>query len=167
MASLKIVELSSADVFEDMVRVHQSHRPDIPAGRILWMKHDRYRRLLAARGSHNNVRGQAAIDLKTRRELHIPKYGEVAEITFERASWAWAIVWACSASNPIARIASWLGLVSVALGLLGVALGVLSLWLTLAQPGAKERPPPSPSACTSSMAPIPPTGEARCPPNSK
>ena len=154
MPSLKIVELSSADVFEDMVRVHQSHRPEVPAGRILWMKHGRRRRLLAARGSHHNTVGQAAIDLKTRRELRIPRYGEVVEITFEKANWAWSVVWACTASNPIARIAAWLGVVSVMLGLLGVALGVWSLYLSWPDVAASEASTPATTTCTLPAAPI-------------
>ena len=129
---LTVTELKTEDVFLDMARVHQSHRPRISAGQILKVRFGRKSCLLVARGARANQRGSLSIDLKTRRALGIPAYGEEVDLTLSKANAFEDLVWGWRASEPISRIAVRLGLISVLLGLLGVGLGIWSVLLTLA-----------------------------------
>ena len=157
---LKVIELRTADVFQDMVRVHRIHRPAIPAGRIFRVRHVTKSVLLVARGARANQRNTFAIDLKTRQALGIPRYGEDVEVTFSNANPVDELVWGWRASEPVSRIASRLGLLSVVLGAIGAVLGAWSLWLTMsapptsrAMPGAEAEYPSTSPPPPSSLAP--------------
>jgi hypothetical protein len=125
---LKVIELMTADVFQDMVRVHQKHRPNVPAGRICRMTCGQKSVLVVARGARHNRPNSAAIDLRTRNRLGLSSYGQEIEVSFERANSIDEMLWGWSASEPVSRIATRLGVLSLALGVLGTALGVIAVF---------------------------------------
>lgn len=127
-SKLKIVELRTADVFQDMVRVHHKHRPNVPAGRVCKMSSNGKSVLLVARGARRNQPHSVAVDLRTRNRLGISSYDHEIEVNFEPASWFDEVVWGWHASEPISRIATRLGAISLFLGLLGAVLGAVSLF---------------------------------------
>lgn len=128
---LNVTELRLSDVFLDMVRVHQSHRPGIPAGKICRVRHGSKSVLLVARGARANQRTSVSVDLKTRKALGISKFGEEADVTFHRATLWDEMVWGWHTSEPATRIAFRLGAISLILGLVGIILGAWSAWLTV------------------------------------
>jgi hypothetical protein len=97
---LKVTELKTEDVFLDIVRVHQSHRPGISAGQILKVRCGEHSRLLVARGARANQRGSLSIDVKTRRGLGIAAYGEEVEVTISKANSFENLMWGWKASEP-------------------------------------------------------------------
>ena len=128
MAKLTIVELKTADVFQDMVRVHYKHRHNLPAGQICRVLCNGRSVLLVARGARHNLPNSFAVDLRTRNCLGISSYGQEVEVSFERTRFLDEVCWGLRASEPISRIATRLGVLSVGLGALGVALGAISLF---------------------------------------
>lgn len=126
---LTIVELRTADVFQDMVRVHQKHRPGVPAGRICRMKCGGKSVLVVARGARHNQLRSAAIDLRTRNLLGLTAYGQEVAVSFEAANLLDEMAWGWHASEPISRVATRLGVVSLALGTLSLLLGVVGVVL--------------------------------------
>ncbi|MBI1777817.1 MAG: hypothetical protein HYR63_20950 [Proteobacteria bacterium] len=54
------------------------------------------------------------------------KLGHEYEFDIRAASIIGQIWWACTVADPGARIAAWLGVLSVVLGLIGVILGILA-----------------------------------------
>lgn len=128
LPKLTIVELRTTDVFQDMVRVHQTHRRDVPAGRICRVTRGSNSVLLVARGAPHSQPKSFAVDLRTRNRLGIASYGQQVEVYFERATWLDEIIWGWRASEPISRIATRLGVISLGLGILGAVLGAISLF---------------------------------------
>jgi hypothetical protein len=53
------------------------------------------------------------------------------------------IYWACTVADRGARIAAWIGVISVVLGILGAILGALGLWISLHPLLAAMPSPPS------------------------
>lgn len=131
--TLTVIELTTADVFQDMARVHLKHRQGIPAGSLFRLSHGTCSAMLVARGARANRRGCIAIDLKTRNKLGIGAYNEPVELTLAKANIFDALIWGWHASEPIARIAVRLGVLSLVLGALGLGFGVWSVVLTLNQ----------------------------------
>lgn len=124
---LKIIELRTADVFQGMVRVHRKHRRDVPAGRVCKMSCNGKSVLLVARGARRNQPDSVAVDLRTRNRLGISSYDHEVEVDFKPANWLDEVLWGWHASEPISRIATRLGAISLFLGLLGAVLGTVSL----------------------------------------
>lgn len=128
MPELTIIELKTADVFQDMVRVHRRHRPNVPAGRVCKVTCNGKSVLMVARGARRNQTNTFAVDLRTRNRLGISSYGQQFEVSFRQANWFDEVRWGWHASEPISRIATRLGGISLLLGFLGAVLGGISLF---------------------------------------
>lgn len=127
---LTVKQVDKEDVFGDLARVHTSHRPDIRAGYICRIRVNERSILAVARNSKGNETGTIALDDALRTRLQV-KEREAYTFTITKAG-AWdQFIWAWSASDPVNRVASRLGALSVGLGVLGLLLGILSLYLTL------------------------------------
>jgi hypothetical protein len=127
---LEVKQADSADVFQDMVRVHHSYRPKIAAGRICCVQANGEKIRATARNTTANETGVIYLDNVMRKKLRV-KDGESAEFTISKGSVWDEFVWAWTASDPVSRIGSRLAVLSVCLGLLGFALGVISIWLSV------------------------------------
>jgi hypothetical protein len=125
--NLTIVQLESDEFFEDMVRVHHEHRPNIGAGQICKITCGSRSAMAVARGAKSNSRDTIAVSGKTRKSLGISAFNESVTIEISEAGLLDQIIWGCRASDPIARIATQLGLLSLILGMLGVVLGIVSI----------------------------------------
>jgi hypothetical protein len=118
------------DIFGDMVRVHQKHRPFSRAGQVIAIRHGKHRMLAVARGALKNSADTISLDQRSREKLDV-KPREEAEFIFESATSIDQFRWAWRATNAMPRVAARLGILSVILGGVGLLLGALSLWLTL------------------------------------
>ena len=127
---LLVKQADREDIFGDLARLHTSHRPGILAGSICRISVGSASVLAVARNSKSNETGTISLDDALRTRLKI-KDGESYEFKIVPAGLWDQFNWAWSASNPVNRIASRLGVLSVALGLLGLLLGILSVWLSV------------------------------------
>lgn len=127
MVMLRVIELKTDDVFQDMVRVHQKHRRQIPAGRVCKVRCNGKSITMVARGARRNQTEAFAIDLRSRNRLGISSYGQVVDVEFEQGNWFDELRWGWQASEPISRLAARLGIISLALGLLSLVLGAIPL----------------------------------------
>ena len=123
---LTVKSLSRDDVFGDMVRIHQSHRPGTRAGDVIvvWARGRHVRAL--ARGAPANNKTAIYLDMSTRGRLGV-RLGEEVEFDITEADFMDEMLWALSATDAMPRIAARLGVLSFVLGLLGLVLGLISL----------------------------------------
>lgn len=124
---LTVRQIEREDVFHDMARLHLSHRPNSPAGTVLKIKADKRLVYRAARGAPANLKDSIWIDLKTRQALGLQANVE-ADLEISKANCFEEMFWTWNATNPAARIATRVSVVSLILGLVGLGLGVVSLF---------------------------------------
>jgi hypothetical protein len=115
------------DVFKDIVRINHHDRENVPAGRICKISICNRSRFLIARGLPESQRGKILLDDLAREALEV-KVGSKYDFQINRVGLWGQLRWACSVSDPGARIAAWLGVLSLLLGLLGLAIGIWSIW---------------------------------------
>jgi hypothetical protein len=116
------------DVYRDIARVCEEDRGNIREGTICRIQDlDTGRSaLFAIRGMPQTLNGHIMLDEFGRNRLGI---GEQAShnFSFQKVGPLGAIKWACSAADPGARIAAWIGLWSLVLGIAGIAIGIVAL----------------------------------------
>lgn len=113
------------DNYKDTVRVHRKYRRGLKSGRLARIGvHSGESSIVAVRGLDDDEVEDIRVDLETRRRL---KVALNTEYEFELSRiWFWeGVIWACRASDPALRIASWIAVLSAILGLIGIALGIL------------------------------------------
>ena len=128
MVALMVRPLEREDVFEDMVRVHLSHRPKSKAGAVIKVSANGRTTRAIARGAPKNSRDEIFLDLATRQKLGL-NLNQAAELKISAASTFDELIWAWNATNAMPRIASRLAVLSVVLGFVGLLLGSVSLLL--------------------------------------
>lgn len=126
MTVLTVKSLTREDVFGDMARVHQSHRPGTKAGDVIviWACGRHVQAL--ARGAPANNRTSIYLDMATRDRLGI-KLSQEVDFTIGKADFLDEILWAWTATDAMPRIAARLGVLSIVLGIVGLILGIISL----------------------------------------
>jgi hypothetical protein len=125
---LRVIKADRNDVYRDIARVHHDDRGNIAEGRICKVSVNGRTRLLAVRGVPDEVKGCIRLDDATRFTLGIVS-GTVYAFEFSTIAPYQAIVWACKASEPGARIAAWIAVWSVILAVLfGIAGLLIGLW---------------------------------------
>lgn len=113
---LTIHKARYVDVYTDAVRVHRDERDGIPEGRICRVTVVNGKSgLFAMRGLQDSERGWIRIDDVGRERLGL-QFEEKKRFTFRKANWFEAVRWAMKASQPGARIATWLAFWSVLIG---------------------------------------------------
>lgn len=126
MVTLVVRPLEREDVFEDMVRVHLSHRPNSKAGSVIKVRANGQTTRAIARGAPGNSREEIFLDLATRQKLGL-SLNQAADIKILAASTFDELIWAWNATNAMPRIASRLAVLSIVLGVVGLLLGLISL----------------------------------------
>jgi hypothetical protein len=126
MVLLTVHQLDKEDIFQDMVRIHPSHRSGIGAGRICRVTAIGVTVLAAARGSPSNRTDGIWLDDAMRKHLGV-KEDEQVDFKIARARWFEEFTWMWNAADPASRAAGRLGLISFALGVIGFALGIITL----------------------------------------
>lgn len=127
---LLVQQADKEDIFEDLVRLHKSHRPGILAGSICRVTVDDRAILAVARNSTDNIPGIISLDEALRSRLKVKNGGQY-DFSIEAASFWSQVKWGWSATNPVNRVATRLAVLSVSLGILGLVLGLLSVYLSL------------------------------------
>jgi hypothetical protein len=137
---LEVHQLDAVDVFRDIARIHESQRGALALGTICNVSVGNYSRYLSIRGLPNDMltyrklsvqdpkfillddvaRGHLRIELHSRHRFKI-----------EPANWCGKIKWACSASDPTARVSTLIAAWSLALAVISLLLGILSIYLAL------------------------------------
>jgi|SRR5205809_2577461 len=127
---LTVEDSNKGDVYKDIVRIHWRERGTRNRiGAIVAISVDGGpRRFFSLRGLPEEDAGKIRFDHVARNELHL-KTGEQHDFAIRETS-AWEkLVWAIHATDPVARIATWIAVWSAILGVLGLILGILGLIL--------------------------------------
>jgi hypothetical protein len=117
------------DVYKDIVRIHWRERGELNRiGAIVSISvDDGPRHFFSLRGLPDEDKGIIRFDHVTRTELRL-KIGEQHNFAIEETN-AWQkLLWAIHATDPVARIATWIAVWSAILGVLGLILGALGVW---------------------------------------
>ena len=124
---LLVHQLIKEDVFQDIVRVHRSHRKGIAAGQLCRITANGATVLAVARNSHGNDVEGIWLDDAMRSHLRV-KEGAKADFEIKKARWDQEFAWLWNAANPIIRAPGRLAVISFILGLFGLALGLISIF---------------------------------------
>jgi hypothetical protein len=115
------------DVYQNIVRVHRSHRIGVRVGRLCRVSANGKTIVAIARNSAGDTDG-IWLDSSQRFELDV-KAGEEADFNIVGAPWYHEFLWVWRASDPVNRTAGRLGLLSLGLGIIGIILGIWSVFL--------------------------------------
>ena len=129
-ARLRVSEALAVDEYKDIARVHweQRGRPSIKIGRIVKLTVVGGKpRIVAIRGLADKDKGKIRLDFVNRDEM---KLNLDQEYEFEiQTTGIWEkLVWACTATDPAARIAAWIAVISGVFGVLGLVLGIIGVY---------------------------------------
>lgn len=130
MVELTVRAMDREDVFEDMARVHLSHRPFAKAGAVFVIHVNGRKAIVTARGAPKNSRSNIHLDLETRKMLCV-ELNKSYDFEFLEADCLDEICWAWRATSAMPRIAARLAILSTSLGCLSILLGVVSFFLGL------------------------------------
>lgn len=116
------------DVYRNMVRLHAGDRKGIPEGRICVIKANGHVRPMIVRGiASSAATGSIMMDELTRESFGVtenhPYLFQIRQANLFQRLW-----WSATVADPGARIAAWLGLVSLAIGLLSFVLALIPLF---------------------------------------
>src|SRR5437762_772436 len=120
-ARLRVAECVKEDEYKDIVRVHWTQRGK-PAARVgsivkIIVAHG-VERIVSIRGLNEKDKGQIRLDFVLRDEMKLT-LGHEYDFEIRKTS-AWdKIAWACTATDPAARIAAWIAVVSGVIGIIG------------------------------------------------
>jgi hypothetical protein len=122
-----------SDIFEDVVRIHTSHRQingqTIYAGDICRVEANEKCVRAVARNLPASESEFIEIDYAMMKRLAVA-VGEQVEFKISKANRWDKFIWAWQATNPVNQIAAKLGIISVVLGMLSLILAVWSIYLT-------------------------------------
>lgn len=115
------------DVYRNMVRLHVGDRKGIPEGRICVLKANGHTHPLIVRGiASGAATGFIMMDELTRESFGVtenrPYLFQIRQANLLQRLW-----WSSTVADPGARIAAWLGIVSLAIGLLSFVLALIPL----------------------------------------
>jgi len=127
MVSLLVHELDKDEVFQDIVKVHYSHRKGAYAGQIICLRAKGVPVLAAARGAPNNDTGGIWLSSAMIGRLGLER-GKKTDFEINKARWDQQFAWLWRATDPANRTAGRLGIISFILGLIGLFLGLMSLF---------------------------------------
>lgn len=113
------------DNYKDIIRIHKSRRGQIHSGHLVRVSvRDGKSTIAAVRGLDPGEEDWIRLDLAMRRRLGV-ELGGPYDFTVRRANPWEALQWATKATDPAARIATWIAIWS---GIIGTLLGVLGLF---------------------------------------
>lgn len=134
--SLEVRQLDAEDVFKDIARIHESQRGGLPLGTICKISVGKASRYLSIRGlpaetlERRKLPTQAPnyilLDEVARSDLGL-KLQSKYRFKIVPASWCGRVWWACSATDPAARVSALIATWSLALAVIGLVLGVWSV----------------------------------------
>ena len=107
---LTVKEGFGYDTYKDTIRIHSEHRLGVRSGHLakVWVANGKSA-VVAVRGLSDSERDVIRLDLETRRRLDL-KNGQQPEFRL-RESYPWeALIWAAKASDPTARVATWIAI---------------------------------------------------------
>ncbi len=121
---LMVQPAEQADYYKDMARVHSMYRGGLTSGTLARITVENGgTTIVAVRGLDSGEEELFRADLETRRRLKI-KPGVQYEFTIRAATYKECLQWAIRASDPAARVATWIALWSFGIG---IVLGVIGL----------------------------------------
>src|SRR6266487_431663 len=121
---LRVQDAVRDDEYKDIARVHWRHRgqPSTKVGTLVKISfrrgEERVSRIFAIRGVSDKDEGSILLDHVNRNEMRL-KLDESHEFTIETTRWWEKLHWACTATDPGARIAAWIAIWS-GLGAIGI-----------------------------------------------
>ena len=135
---MRVEDAIRADEYKDIARVHWEYRgkPTTKVGSIIKLRvPDRPSRILSIRGLADDRKGQILLDHVNRNEMGL-NLGEEYEFTIETTN-AWdKLKWACTSTDPAARIAAWIAIIFGVLAALGLLVALIGLYPVLREIGA-------------------------------
>jgi hypothetical protein len=129
---LRVQDAVRDDDYKDIARVHWHHRgqPSTKVGTLVKVSYfrgdERITRIFSIRGLGDKDEANIRIDHVNRNEMRL-KLDETHEFTIETTHWWEKLRWACTATDPGARIAAWIAVWSGILGIIGVILGAVGI----------------------------------------
>ena len=130
---LMVNKVNRDDVFNDLVRVHRSHREGIRTGRLCRVNANGKSIIAVARNSLRNDTKGIWLDNAQRAVLGV-KADQEADFNIISAPWYEEFLWVWRASDPVNRTAGRLGIISLGLGVIGVILAIWSVYLAFRPP---------------------------------
>jgi len=128
--TLTVHQLRYVDVYTDAIRVHKDERCGVQEGRICKVSVGVVSHFFAMRGLPDSELGMVRLDEIGRDRLGLDR-GQTTSFVFREAYFWEALCWAAKASQPSARIATWIAIWSGIFGLIGLGLAGWSIWLAL------------------------------------
>lgn len=126
---LTTLEAYQDDVYRDVARVYKPDRDNIPEGSICKITDldTGKNALFALRGLPEGLKDHIMMDAYGRERLGID-HQCCHRFQFQKVGPLAAVKWACSAAEPGARIAAWIGVWSLFLGAAGIVIGIATLF---------------------------------------
>jgi hypothetical protein len=119
------------DVFKDIARIPERDRDGIREGSVCSIFVNGKKKKLIVRGLDEELNGGIMLDEITRKAMGNLQVGLSYDFSIKEDGIWGHIKWACTVSDSGARIAAWIGVISLALGLLGAVLGGVGLWISV------------------------------------
>lgn len=127
---LTVLDADQGDIYRDIARIPLAYRNGIKEGTICRVRCDGKSWFLALRGSPKHNDATIKLDDKTRDELNVLK-GQKYEFEFDELNFFMRYYAAWYASDPFARVAFQMSLVSLVLGILSLGLAIIALpWVS-------------------------------------
>jgi len=126
---LTVEDANKGDLYKDIVRIYWRERGKRNRiGAIVAISVDGGpRRFFSLRGLPDEDAGKIRFDHVARTELRL-KTGEQHDFAIEETNPWQKLKWAIHATDPVARIATWIAVWSAILGIFGLILGAISVW---------------------------------------
>ena len=131
---LSVRILHGNDMYRDLIRVHWTERNKIKNGSIARARVAGGKPFIVVmRGCTDEDLGKIGMDHLTREHVRTGAGGAILEgalddFTFENASLLEKIKWSTNSADPVARVATWIAVVSGIAGFLGLLLAVIGLY---------------------------------------
>ena len=130
------------DVYKDIARIHWKERGarrnrigSIVAIRV----GDGPRHFFSLRGLDNKDLGKIRFDFVARQALKL-EMGTTHDFTIEEANPWEKLKWALHATDPVARIATWIALWSGVLAVIGLFFAIIGLWPVIKELRGTDKP---------------------------
>jgi len=126
---LRVYPIFREDVFKDIARIPKQDRGGIREGSVCAISANGHTKQLIVRGLEETLSGGIMLDEITREAMGNLQDGISYDFTIKETGTWGQIIWACTVADQGARIAAWVGVISIVLGILGAVLGGISLWI--------------------------------------
>jgi hypothetical protein len=144
---LEVADALDGDAYKDIARIHWTERgaKRNRIGSIVAIRVDGGpRHFFSLRGLGDKDLGKIRFDFVARQTLKLDK-GAKYDFAIEEANLWQKLKWALHATDPVARIATWIALWSGIFAILGLILGVIGAWPVLKEWFKPETPSASSS----------------------